>query len=229
MAKTKNSKKTAAQHASRAAGKRQVYAIIWLAVAVFWACLVLIPGENVWTVLHNFMFSIFGITAFLFPVLLGFTAVMAALDKMSKKVMTNTVEAAVLITLLGSLIDTFANFKAGLGFGEHISLIYTAGGNMATALKGGGVLGTLISHPVCAAFGKAGAAITLILVIFVLFMIMTGTTLIMLFKAIAKPAKAVGEQVENTFAARAEGRDNDLKVVKGFNVDIPVDGQDKFL
>ncbi|MBO4734377.1 MAG: DNA translocase FtsK, partial [Clostridia bacterium] len=57
-------------------------------------------------------------------------------------------------------------------------------------------------------------------------MIMTGTTLIMLFKAISKPAKAVGEQVENTFAGRAENKEKELKVVKGFNVDIPVDGKE---
>ncbi|MBR4909723.1 MAG: DNA translocase FtsK [Clostridia bacterium] len=54
-------------------------------------------------------------------------------------------------------------------------------------------------------------------------MLMTGTTLIMLFKAISKPAKAVGDQVESTFAGRSDKKDG-MKVIKGFNVDIPVDG-----
>ena len=222
MANTKGSRQAAARSAKKSAS-RQVSAIIWLAVAVLWACIVFIKGENVWTWLHNFMFSIFGITAFAFPVLLGFAAIMAALDKMSAAVKVRTVETVVLTLLIGACIDVFANYTADLGFGSHISKVYSAGESISKAVKGGGVIGTVISHPVCAAFGKTGASITLILVIFVLFMIMTGTTLIMLFKAIGKPAKAVGEQVENTFAQRAHNKE--LKVVKGFNVDIPVDSE----
>lgn len=222
MANTKGSRQAAARSAKKSAS-RQVSAIIWLAVAVLWACIVFIKGENVWTWLHNFMFGIFGITAFAFPVLLGFAAIMVALDKMSRAVKVRTVETAVLTLLIGACIDVFANYTADLGFGGHISQVYSAGENISAAVKGGGVIGTVISHPVCAAFGKTGASITLILVIFVLFMIMTGTTLIMLFKAIGKPAKAVGEQVENTFAQRAQNKE--LKVVKGFNVDIPVDSE----
>ncbi|MBO4433383.1 MAG: DNA translocase FtsK 4TM domain-containing protein [Clostridia bacterium] len=219
-----NSKQQSRQQTKKTA-KRQVYAIIWLAVAVLWACIVFIRGENVWTWIHNFMFSMFGITAYVFPILLGFAAIMVASDKMSRAVKVRTIETVVLSVLVGSMIDVFANYNQDLIFGDHISGIYAAGESVATAIKGGGVLGTLISHPVCAAFGKTGAAITFILVIFVLLMLMTGTTLIMLFKALGKPAKAVGEQVENTFATRAEKKENELKVVKGFNVDIPVDGE----
>ena len=225
MAKAKSSSKHSSKQAARKTAKRQVYAIIWLAVAVLWACIVFIRGENLWTWIHNFMFSIFGITALILPVLLGFAAIMVALDKMSKAVKVRTVETAVLAVLIGATIDVFANYNQNLLFGDHISNIYAAGEKIGTAVKGGGVIGTLISHPVCAAFGKTGAAITLILVVFVLLMIMTGTTLIMLFKAIGTPAKAVSEQVENTFASRAERKENELKVVKGFNVDIPVDGE----
>ena len=225
MAKTKSGSKQASRQAARKTAKRQVSAIIWLAVAVLWACIVFIRGENIWTWIHNFMYSIFGITALFFPVLLGFAAITVALDKMSRAVKIRTVETAVLSVLIGAAIDVFANYNGELSFGDHISGIYAAGESVGTAIKGGGVIGTLISHPVCAAFGKTGAAITLILVIFVLLMIMTGTTLIMLFKAICKPAKAVGEQVENTFQQRAERKEKELKVVKGFNVDIPVDGE----
>lgn len=224
MAKTKSSKQNAARHAAKKSASKQVSAIIWLAVAIFWACIVFIPGEMVWNWLHNFMYSVLGITAFVFPILLGFAAVMTALDKITKNAKIKTVEAAILVTLIGATVDTFANYTSELGFGEHISNIYAAGESVGDAVKGGGVIGTLISHPVCAAFGKTGAAITLILLIFVLFMIMTGTTLIMLFKAIGNSAKTVSEQVENTFADRAERQEGKLKVVKGFNVDIPVDG-----
>ena len=225
MAKVKNSRTSASRHAAKSAAAGQALAVIWLAVAVFWGCIVFIRGEKVWTWMHNFMFSIFGITAFAFPLLLAFAAIMVALGRMSKAVKVRTIESAVLVTLIGACIDVFARFTAGLGFGEHIAAVYGAGETLSEAVKGGGVIGALISHPVCAAFGKTGAAITLILVIFVMFMLMTGTTLIMLFKAISKPAKAVSDQVENTFNQRAQ-RQNELKVIKGFDVDIPVDGKD---
>lgn len=226
MANSKSTRQSAARHAAKRAASRQVKAIIWLAVAVFWACIVFIPGEKVWTWIHNFMFSIFGITAFVFPILLGAAAIVVALDKMSKAVEVRMIEGTVLTALIGACVDIFGNYVGGLGFGEHISAVYTAGKTLSEAVKGGGIIGVLISHPLCAAFGKTGASITLILIIFVLFMIMTGTTLIMLFRAISKPAKAVGEQVENTFTEIAEKK-NDLKVIKGFNVDIPVDEPDK--
>lgn len=225
MAKLKNSRTASSRHAAKSAAAGQALAVIWLAVAVFWGCVVFIRGEKAWTWMHNFMFSIFGITAFVFPLLLAFAAIMVALGKMSKAVKVRTIETAVLAALIGACIDVFARFTAGLGFSEHISAVYDAGKTLGEAVKGGGVIGALISHPVCAAFGKTGAAITLILIIFVLFMLMTGTTLIMLFKAIGKPAKAVSEQVENTFNQRAQ-RQTELKVVKGFNVDIPVDSKD---
>lgn len=226
MAKTRGGGRQSSRQTAKKSAARQVSAIIWLAVSVLWACMVFIKGENVWTWLHNFMFGIFGITAFVFPFLLGFAAIMVASDRLTKTVKVRTIEAAVLTVLIGAVIDVFANYSVNIGFGEHISAVYSAGENLAAAVKGGGVLGTVISHPVCAAFGKTGAAITLIILVFVLFMIMTGTTIIMLLKALSKPAKAVGEQVENTFAQRAENKQKELKVVKGFNVDIPVDGKE---
>ena len=226
MAAKKSKKQTAARHAARVAASRQAMAIIWFALAVLWACIVFIKGENVWTWLHNFMFSIFGINAFVFPLLLGFFSITVALNKMSKAVKIRTVETAVLVTFIGATIDVFANFNTGLTFGEHIVNVYNAGSQLGLAVSGGGIVSALISHPICAAFGKTGAAITLILIVFVLLMLMTGTTLIMLFKAIEKPAKAVSEQVENTINQRAE-KQGELKILKGFNVDIPVDQDSK--
>ncbi|MBQ8267715.1 MAG: DNA translocase FtsK, partial [Clostridia bacterium] len=84
------------------------------------------------------------------------------------------------------------------------------------------------------AFGKTGAIITLVLLIFVFLMIITGTHLIALFKALAKPAQVVSEQASNAFAERAlresektEKPKKELKVIKGFDVDMEVDEPEK--
>ncbi len=221
MAKTRSKKSTGGAQAK--GGSTQVSMIIWLAVAVFLACVVVIPGEKVWNWLKHFMFSLFGITAIAVPVMIGFVAIMVAFGKMNKSVKIKTVGVGVLIALIGALIDASANYGTGLKFAEHLDIVWKAGGAFKTCIRGGGIVCTFISHPLCAAFGKTGAFITLLLIVLVLFMIMTGTTILMLFKAIEKPARAVSEHAQNTFNQRAEKR-KELKVLKGFNVDIPVDG-----
>ncbi|MFQ8952286.1 MAG: DNA translocase FtsK [Oscillospiraceae bacterium] len=90
-------------------------------------------------------------------------------------------------------------------------------------------MGALVGHPLYLAFGKTGAAITAILLIFVFLMIITGTTLMSLFRTMARPVKSISEQAENAYQARLERESEEaqsgkqLKVIKGFNVDIPVD------
>ena len=62
-------------------GRRQLLSVIWFAVAVFLLCVVFIPGQNVWLAIHNFIFGVFGVTAYFYPFLLGFVAVLFAMDK----------------------------------------------------------------------------------------------------------------------------------------------------
>ncbi len=228
----KKSKNTQSQ--KKATASRQLSAVIWFAVAVLLMCIVFIRGENLWTHLHNLMFRLFGITAYVYPFLLGFVAVMAAMDMSSNSTNAKVIEAGVLGTLIGACVDAFANFGEGLTFSEHIEILWEAGESVETAIKGGGILGALISHPICAAFGKTPAIITIILLIFVFLMIITGTGLITLFKAIAKPVKTVSEQAGSAYQAMSEHynekekrEEKQLKIIKGFNVDIPVDEPDK--
>ncbi len=210
------------QTANMTAGKRQLMSVIWFAVAVFFLCIVFIKGQNVWEWLHNFIFGIFGITAYFYPFLLGFVAVMFALDKMGGSITAKVIESGVLVALVGSAVDVFSKHNDTLNFWEHLTNAYVQGAN----LKSGGFLGALIGQPIYLAFGKTGAAITIILLIFVFFMIITGTTLIALFKALGSPVKKISEQAETAFQERMERTENSgkkLEIIKGFNVDIPVD------
>lgn len=232
----KKKKKATAPATNKNTVNRQLCAVILFAAAVFLMCIVLIPGKNVWTVMHCFMFSTFGVTAFIYPPLLGIVAVIIALDRDSSSVSAKITETGVLVWLIGAVIDEFAIFTDTLTFTEHIKTVWSAGDKVAEAVKGGGVFGALLSHPLGAAFGKTPAAITLIILIFVFVMIITGTTLVSFFKAVAKPVKAVSEQAENAYKLRNDreepsplpeednnGKKPKIKVVKGFNPDIPVD------
>ena len=206
------------------AAKRQLMSVIWFAVAVFFLCVVFIQGQNVWAWLHNAIFWIFGVTAYFFPFLLGFVAVMYALDKISGSMTAKSIETGLFVVLIGSAVDIFSKHDKTLSFFQHLA----RAGKMGIEHKSGGFLGALIGHPLYLAFGKTGAAVTIILLIFVFFMIITGTTLIALFKTAYRPVKVISEQAENAYQSRIEREEQNqegkkLKVIKGFDVNIPVD------
>ena len=207
-----------------AAGKRQIMSVIWFAVAVFLLCVVFIKGQNIWLAMHNFIFGVFGVTAYFYPFLLGVVAVLFAMDKIGGSINAKIIESGVLVVLVGAAVDIFIKHEEALTFWQHLTSSYTSG----TALKSGGFLGALIGHPLYLAFGKTGAAITVIILICVFLMIITGTTLMSLFKTMARPVKTISEQAENAYQSRidrepAEHTEKPLKVLKGFSVDIPVD------
>ena len=216
---------------------RQLYSVIWFTVAVFLMFVVFIKGEHIWTVMHDFMFKIFGVTAYFYPFLLGAVAVIFATDKTSSSINAKIIESIVLVMLIGAAIDIFSTgAQSDATFGKHIAEAFSAGASRAN----GGFLGAFIGYPLYLAFGKTGASITIVLLIFVFLMIITGTTLITLFKTISKPAKAVSEQASNAFAERAvreaekpqnaenkKVKKKELKIIKGFDVDLEVDEPEK--
>lgn len=206
-------------------GRRQLLSVIWFAVAVFLLCVVFIPGQNVWLAIHNFIFGVFGVTAYFYPFLLGFVAVLFAMDKIGGSMNAKVIESGILVILVGAAVDIFSKHNDALTFWQHLTAAYKSGSH----LESGGFLGALVGHPLYLAFGKTGAAITAILLIFVFLMIITGTTLMSLFRTMARPVKSISEQAENAYQARLERESEEaqsgkqLKVIKGFNVDIPVD------
>lgn len=211
---------------NKANAKRQLYSIIGFAVALFLMFVVFIKGQNIWTVMHNILFSLFGITAYVLPFMIGLTSVLAALNKNSGIVKARIIESSFLIYFFGALLDSIFNYSDALVFNAHWDKLWNAGKNLKEAVKGGGVLGSLVSHPICKGFGKTGAVITISIIIFVLLMILTGTTLINLFKTFSKPIKAVSNQAEKSFGEQSEKtseKSGNLRIIKGFDVDVPVD------
>ena len=161
--------------------KRQAVSIVLFAISVFLMCVILIPGENVWNALHKFLFGVFGVTAFIYPIILGVTAVLFAMDKCYGSVSAKIIEASILTVFISATVDIFVG-KTGVAFSEYIQTAYNSGMN----LKSGGFIGALIGRPLVSMFGKTGAGITIILLMFVLIMLISGTTLIAFFKTLAK-------------------------------------------
>ena len=221
MAAKKKGKSTAKKAQDTSAGKRQIKSIILFAVAAFMLFVVFIKGENLWGWLHNAALGVFGVTVFAVPFFLGFIAIMLALDKLHGLIAAKTVEVGILVILIGAAVDIMSP-HGDFGFWSHLVNSYKLG----VSLKSGGFLSALVGHPLYLAFKNPGAAITVIILIVTLLMIITGTTLISLFRGIARPIRSISRQTRQDFQERAEAEAEDrskLKPIRDFQVDIPVD------
>ena len=209
-------KKEREQAAQPSSGGGQIRAILLFAFAILILFLIIIKGnDSVWNVLHNFIFGVFGFGTYTLPLFLGVIAVFSAMDKFASSVTVKTVETSLMVVFLDAAIDIFSKSLQGMSFGEHISASYSKGA------AGGGFLGALIGAPLTALFETAGAGVIVCLTIFVLFMLLTGTTLIGLFSTISKPVKTVKQQASESYNRARVQRENMHK--KPQFVDISVD------
>ena len=220
-------KKTAAKEPAKkevnVTVKRQKTAIVLMAAAVFLLCVALIKGESVWLTLHNAMFGIFGFCVYIIPAVLIYMAIVYAKDKPLGSIAANLTGTGIFVALLSGAIHTFANtaeYLNTVGIGIQISDSW----NKAASLSNGGVFGAIIGGAISKLFGKTGACITIVLLLVVLAMFLTGTTLLGLLNAIRKPVKRVGELTNEKLeqnAARREQleqeREKEKETKKAFN------------
>ena len=223
--KTSGKRNTAAKN--DVTPKQQFLAIIFFAVTVLLMCIVIIKGQNVWTMAHNAMFGIFGVMAYVYPLVIGFIAILSVLNRKKAKIYVKSILVGVLALFIGATIDIIGGVHT-CEFLEYISTSYTNG----VAHKFAGFLGGIIGHPLYLLCGKTGAVIVTVLVAFVLFMVITGTTLSALYNAVKKPVETISDKAESAYKERALAKQTEnteqqpkkgLKIIKGFNVDIPVD------
>ncbi|MCQ2449935.1 MAG: DNA translocase FtsK, partial [Clostridia bacterium] len=228
------SKKKSSSRAKKPAAKkqtqsnRQISAVVWFAVAIFLGCIVFIRGGNVWRAMHDFMFGLFGVTAYIYPFLLAFVAVLVSMENVESSVGFKVGETVALAVLVAACVDSFVLYDKNVKFAQHASVAYSNG-----SFKNGGFIGALIGHPLCFLFSKPCAIIVLVLLIFVLLMAITGTTLASLFHWAATPVQKTREQVSNNYEQRAKRREElaaddktkkgNIRILKGFEVDQPID------
>lgn len=199
--------------------KRELSSIFLFAFAVLCLFIVIIKGQSVWEFLHNSFYGIFGVLVFVLPFLIGTVAVFCAMDKFKDSVKVRIIESSLLFVFAEAAIDIFVTSADNTeNFAEHFLSAYTSG----ISLKNGGVLGALIGYPIRLACGKPAAIVLVLIVIFVLLMLLTGTTLIGFFRAMSKPVRSIEKQAGAAFEEIA-GRTENGSRKRAFNMDISVD------
>lgn len=175
--------------------KTQEISILLFASSILLSCLILIKGENVWTFLHNLMLGLFGVSAFLLPILLCYTA-FTILVSNNSKINLKIWQSVSIIFLFSTTTYLFSN--EGKYFEENyfktLAQLYKSG----MTSKGSGLVSGILGVPCVAAFGEVGAKIIILLLLFVAIMLLTGTNLVQLFKAISKPVGVVKENLSET-------------------------------
>lgn len=224
--KSESEKQAARQHAM-SPGRRQMTAVILFAVAVFLLFVTVIKGEKAWLWMHNTLFGLFGICAYIWPIVLGLIAVLAALDKLYGAVYAKIIEGSVTVVLIGAAVDIFSGLALNNGFAGHIKQCFKLG----VSWKNGGFFGALIGHPLTVMFGHTGAIITVILLIFVFVMLITGTTLVSFFRTVAAPVRKLEQHTEQAFEHQEAGSADDADQTAGrkrrFNGNVEMDGDTK--
>lgn len=236
MAQTK--KKPAKQSASAKKSednkqKRYVASVVLFAVAVLALFIAIIKGERLWAGMHMFVMGLFGWNAYLVPILLGYIAVLLATDKPSRTVTGRALIISGILIIAASIVDIFSP-HADVTYWQHLANAYT---HASTGAFSGGFTGALLGQALYAGFGDAGAKVIIIILAFVFIMLLTGTTLISLFKMVEKPAKHIKEAAEDAYERRAE-REAEREAARAAGLidvadpsdrsqyDVAVDGED---
>ncbi len=222
--KKTTTKTTAKQLETQQKARKELLAIIMLALGVLIFFITLIKGQFIWQWFHNLLLGFFGWSAFLIPPLFIYIAIMAAQDKPLNIVSHKVWQSLVLVCLFSGATQIFGEGVPPVdGLFRKIGYLFAE----AVELSGGGVVSMLTGVPFLVFFGAAGAKITILLLIFVFTMIVTGATLYDLYANAQKPVK----KIEEVYTNHVEYREANPKPVKApaskskklFNIDIPVD------
>ena len=198
----------------RKSAQKQLAAVVLFCVALLFLCLCFIPGGGLWGGLRSGLFGLFGFCSFVIPLLLIYVAVMATLDKAGTKVGAKVTEAVLLIVLIASAIHIFS-FSGTVDFGADIADAFNAF-RLEGSFTGSGAVGAVFGGLILLATGsgKAAAIAIVLILIFLCVMLMTGMTLIKLFRGVAKPVQKAGEYREEKLEELAQKRERE------YNVDV---------
>lgn len=197
-------------------------AIVLFAVAVLLLLVALIPGTNGWLMAHHLLHGLFGIWSVLWAVLLLYVAVMTSFferDRINGKVLLASLSIFALCGASNAL-TTPAGGASLADFSGQLQALFLSSKDGG----GAGLVGGLIGLPAAVAFGKLGACIVLFVLLFVLLMLLTGMTLVRLWRGMQRSASAVGQAVATAHEQHV-GRQERKNRQRSRNIDIPLDDE----
>ena len=195
--------------------RNQRSAIFWFLGAILAACLVLIPGENIWLFIHNVLRGLFGDWALILAVLMLYVAVTKAFEKTGLYRGARMVFVCLILFFWCAAVHLFGNaaLPEGMGFFETIGYLYTRG----VESGGAGLVGGMLGAPLASAVGVVGARILIVILLVGAVMLLTGTSLATLFRAMSRPAVKIHDVAQRRREERRLLEEN-----RESSIDIPL-------
>ena len=137
----KSAAATRKRNAAQQRARRQLHAIILIAVGIFVAALPLVKGSSGWNWLHNAMFGLFGWGAIFVAVTLLYIAALLTMDKPFK---ARAFECGVLVGLFCGALQIF---QMGLPESDHLLDMLVECILRGTEVKSGGLFGAIAGLP----------------------------------------------------------------------------------
>lgn len=183
----KNKKQQVRNNGSK--NNRQLTSLILFATAVLLFCLAVIPAEGLWGILRTLMFGLFGFCSYIFPIFMLAVSLLLTLNKNDKNINSKLRGLIFAITVICCIVHIFS-YEEGSTYFESLSNAFNDHNPL-----GSGVFGALIGGIFLLITGgnKLAALIICFLLLFVVFMLLTGITLGSLLNVFGKSAKKIGE------------------------------------
>lgn len=191
--------------------RKQTAAIVAFAFGVLLFFFSILDLGSGWSSIRNCLFGLFGWCGFLVAPIIIYISVVAAFDRPGASVGLRTLGGVALVLLLCALTQAFSPVDiTQTNFADTFKVLFTSG----VALKSGGVAAVILGWPLIKVFTKIGATIILIILVFALVLIITGTTLSDFLKKASKPVQKLQTEYKEFTEKRKQAK---------FNVDVPLD------
>ncbi len=224
MANTKNKNSSKKPNNSKKQGQQivkdanadfsRVAGIVLFALSVLFFFISVIKGQGAWLFLHNVYVGAFGMfAAWVFPILTVVITVLYSIkDREPKLLLVKSLESVLMVLFISAFIHICQN-QPGDVFKDAVVNSY----NNAPEVFNGGFFGCVFGW-LMLTLGKAPAVIVDLILIFVVFMFLSGITVIQFLRGAAKPATATYDKVKPAIDEKIEQRRKAKAAI-----DVPLD------
>lgn len=216
--KKKSRKKTKAQIQA----ENQMMALVLFTVGLLFVFLAFVKGSDGWLAVHNTLLGLFGWSSFFIGPVFIYIAVMSSMDKLANNSLS--FRTSLTVILLGLISAAFQIFLAGKPsaetFAGYIRALYSDG----TSLHGGGVISAIFGYPLML-LGAPGDHIAVALLIFLLTMILTGTTVASVIRSAQKPMQKISDGYHDFVSSLPQNTEPKPVQKRERRIDIPLDDE----
>lgn len=168
--------------------RQQYIALAFFALGLIFCALAFFEGQYVWTTLHNVMFGMFGVLAYVIGPLFLYMAYLFALGKTPP--VPKMLKAIFLTLAVSGAIFIFGKQVLTGKFLEDIPILY----GMGTEKVGGGVLSVVLGWTLHALFGDLASKFVIVILLLVAVMLITGKTVLDLINGANKSVDKIKEK-----------------------------------